>query len=323
METNESKKISKGEKFILSVVLSVVTAALCLGFSYFGAPAMSVMLLCIVYLSLGYGFNLIASLLYAGGGALLCYAGILKDFSMLYDALYFIAISWLTTAAFKKGSPYRRIVTGLTIATAFSVFMKGVFPALMAGKPAFSYMQALLEDLTVESGFPPSMAPSAQLFLPYSILIGMLIAGIVTLLTYRISNSLSKVLSDNELKLKPMAPMRLWCLSKNFRIGVIVFGIAAIFILFSDIKNADIILMTMLVIAGVPLCVQGVCFIQYAIRTGCMMMFSSWLIWPMLILFFPSSLYLLGVLGLVDQFSGIRSKFPGGMPPPPPPDDRA
>ena len=309
----ESKPINAA-RLLLRLLLSTVVAAVCLGLAYYDMPFIATVFLTAVYLWCGIGFGFYSSALFIVGSALLFHLKLYPTLTMTYDALYFVVLSLIMALMFKNHRSYRAIIAVVAVGVALSIFLKSIMPAILVGDPPFSHLQQALDDATVAVGLTPSTAPSAMLYLPYSIFLGMLSSGIMTVLLYHLTKY-AKRLTASDIRLKPMAPVYMWYLSKNFNTGLAVWAIAAILLLGLEIKNANIILISMLVIMGMPLLVQGMCTVWYACRAGCFMTLSAWIVFVLLILFMPSSLYVMVILGLFEQFSRLRSHFFGGAPP--------
>lgn len=316
MEINDTKKISRGLRFLYQLLLTVVAASLCVWFAYCNMSSVSVLCLAFLYLCCGYGAGISASLIYAGASAVMYFFKLLPDLYMMYAALLFTVIAILTAAAFKKQCPYRRIVTCLSFVFSVSIFTEAVWPAILEGTPVFTYLQATWNEAAAFYGLPAEFVPAAELYLPCSIIMGMMLSGAMTIVLYQAAKHYLKPLSGRTTEIKPMSPMRNWGLTKSFSIGLAMFALAAVVILIANPKNAELMLITLFVIASVPLMAQGFCTMLYALKTGCFRMFASWVFWVIMVAFFPASLYILLIIGLVDQFTRVRSRFPNGIEPP-------
>lgn len=287
---------------IVCIALTLVAAAIGIALEYVEFAVLSIAFFAIVYIYCGMTYFLASAAIMVG----VSYA--LFGTLAMYDALYVLLLAFLSAFALLRRYPYRSVLTGLAIGIALNIFIRGILPALLAGEPAFSQLQQYLESLAVISGLSPAQAVSAELYLAYSIFLGLMFAGVSVVLIYKLTKKVKSVKNPSETALKPMAEFHMWMLSKNFSIGIIVWACASFIIAATEMNNSDAMLMAITVAMGTPLCVQGISFIWFMGKTGCMMVYSKWVLIITLILLYPASVFMLVITGLIDQFTHMRGR---------------
>ncbi len=287
---------------IVCTALTLIAAAIGIALGYVEFAVLSVAFFAIVYIYCGIPYFLASAAIMVG------MSYIMLGTSAMYDALYVLLLAFLSAFALLRRCPYRNVLVGLAIGIALSMFIREILPALLAGEPAFSQLQQQLEGVAVFSGLSPAQAVSAELYLAYSIFMGLVFAGVSVVLIYRFTKKVKSVKNPSETALKPMAEFHMWMLSKNFSIGIVVWACASFIIAAAGMNNSDAMLMAITIAMGTPLFVQGISFLFFLGKTGCMMVYSKWILIITLILLYPVSVFMLVIIGLIEQFTHMRKR---------------
>lgn len=109
--------------------------------------------------------------------------------------------------------------------------------------------------------------------------------------------------------LRPMAPFREWRLPKGFAVGCLILLLGGFLLDLSGLSYAGAVYSCAEIIALLPLCLQGVAlcdFLWYFRRKN---VWGRVIAIAFLILLLPTSVFLFGALGLIDQFAKLRRRL--------------
>ncbi len=247
------------------------------------------------------------------------------------DALYmlaaFLPAALILFSVLRRKQPYRYAVVFLTAVSALFGYAVLCLPSVLAGGGPFDgaaerYVSALrgLTTPLTELGFATQgtagqteelsalfeelileMAPELTVagILLYAELVGFL----NTVVAYRL-------LKRAKAEVRPMAPLVLWQLPKDFFWGALILGAGAVACVLLELENASAVVAAAEYIVLPPLALMGVSFFEFS-RLVSPRKSEGWRVFTYVALFllFPTSLFILAGLGILDRVLGARTRI--------------
>ena len=263
--------------------------------------------------------------------ALLPATALLFAANSLVDALYMLAAFLPATLILffilKRKQPYRYAVVLITAVLALWGYAVLCLPSLLAGGgpfdgmaerylSAFRELMAPLTELGLETqGSALQAAEMVTLFeeVLQEMAPELTIAGI--LLYAELVGFLNTVVACRLLKrakadVRPMAPLVLWQLPKDFFWGALILGAGAFACGLLELENSAAVVSAVEYILLPPLALMGVSFFEFS-RLVSPRKSEAWRIFTSVALFvlFPTSLYILAGLGILDGVMGARKRI--------------
>ncbi len=218
--------------------------------------------------------------------------------------------------------PYRTAVTASAFALGAALYAMLCLNSILAGEDPFYGMRELLAAVGNSVGEIAAMMQAgeetvaavtqtmalmkegaAQLTVGYVFIGGMLFG----LLDVAFAHALCKKAG---LSLKPMAPMPLWQLSKNYTWASLTALVGALAVMLLGLDNADAVFVAAECVVLGPLALMGFCLMDFMTRLGRPGSKGRRIfLYVATLLLLPYSVLLLAAFGLTDRFMKTRRRY--------------
>ncbi|MEG1548278.1 MAG: DUF2232 domain-containing protein [Clostridia bacterium] len=242
--------------------------------------------------------------------------------SALYDIAIFAPAAVIIALVINKKQPHRVGVAAASGALALGGYLLLCLPSLLAGKDPFALltegMVSIVESLTAVfksmSEVPVGMADALEYIqlLPSMVpeMATMLLVGaamVAGFANYIIAYALSR---RTVKELKPMAPFRLWQLSRSFTWGALILLLGAMIVTNRGMINAAAISVAVQTILVGPFALSGMCFFEFiaSVRAGSGALIRI-VVYAAVALMMPYSIIGLAIIGMADRIFHIRKKY--------------
>lgn len=300
-----------------------IVFALLIGFSsvlgVYALPVLLVLPAFIAFVAVAWGYAGLASALVGVCAGL--YLGYGADIAAVYDAALVILPSAVLVFIFKGKRPYRTGAAGTAAAFGLGLYALLCLPSMLSGGSPFdaikSNMAALASSAVQLINSLPQAESAMGVMLEYVELLPDIAAEVAVMFIVCASMAFGfiDVLTTRALikkaraELRPMAPMRLWQVSKSFTWGAVVLIIGSFIISYMNIVNAGAIGIAIQFMVMLPYALVGVCFMEFmntARKRGAGIRVVGAIL---ALLLLPYSIYALAVLGLIDRMLRIRDRI--------------
>ena len=234
----------------------------------------------------------------------------------------FVPASLAIGLGLKGNKPYRTMAVTSALALGASLYVILCLGSILAGEDPFFAVGELMAAVgdtvfSMAEALQPEEAAldavrltiaqmkdgAAQLAMAYVCAGGMLFGLVDTV----VAQGLCKKAG---LKLRPMAPMPLWQLSRNYTWASFAALAGALAVLLLKLNNADAVFMAAECVVLGPLALMGLCFLDFLTRLGRpggrgrrVVLYAG------VVLLLPYSVLMLSVTGLVDRFMKLRARY--------------
>lgn len=215
--------------------------------------------------------------------------------------LWLVALVMVIMLRLRK--PYRTTLVLNALIISFAALLYLIMKSKEAGVKPFEDIINNVVAGYLAMGYTPPYQEIYDLGLVFLMLSGMFYAWVNLLFT-----RMYAIRSEHASMIKPMARYELWQLSSQFNIGAIVITISIVALGILRINNATLYAYAGIFAIGLPLCVQGFCFLGFMGRTGCLLFRTKYMLIIAMLALFPISLIILVVLGTVEQIFRFRQK---------------
>ena len=225
----------------------------------------------------------------------------------LINALGCTAIGLISGIMFKKQLPNRIVLTVLCILLTALLFATLSF---VSTPESTSDIYALLDigtESIVDMGIDLNALSVAAVIFTGIIIGAFDFIAVRYIIIMLFAVQLKRKKTDiNRLPLRNILPMPLWCLSKNYSIGLFASIAAVIAVNVLNIGNAAVITYALVTIFFTPICMQGICASIFYIRSKLRSSLSAFLLmFAAFVIGFP---FLFVIVGLIDQFTRYRAR---------------
>lgn len=217
-------------------------------------------------------------------------------------------------------------IAGVAIAALYCAIC---LPGILSGAGAFTAVQAEVDSLAASfrQALEAAAATTDEMRALYDTYFTALSEGVVLAVVPAICMSgmligLGNVLlfrlfaRKGDFGLAPMRPFRLWAIPRELTIGLCVMFIGAAILNFAELDYAQSVSLTVNVLAGLPLTLQGLCCVDYLIwrKGGNVRRRRIYIYIGMGAFFYLMQMGLL-LIGCVDQVFRLRDRAEGAIPP--------
>ncbi len=223
-----------------------------------------------------------------------------------------------------RRKPWRNAAAWTAAAMGVGLYFLLCLPSLLAGEGPFGEFEAAiatisrqLVDMAGQMGITGAAMSQLEDYVAYLQLAAPELLTITMLGMALAFGFLCVILARGLLlaagcadQLRPMAPFRSWQLGRSFSFGMLILVMGALVVLLLDLNNSVAMVSAIELLVGAPLALTGLSFIAYlrALRKrgpGYLV-----LMYGLLVLMLPLSLYMLVILGLLDRLFQFRARNP-------------
>lgn len=241
----------------------------------------------------------------------------------VYGLAYFLPAAAVIALCFRKKLPHRSAVTGVSACFAVARYMDLCLPSLLEGKEAFAFMRETIAQMAelftgmAETVGYPLTSQAAAIIVDMTPQITVMVVLIPALLYGLADVLIARALCLRAgMRLKPMAKMRDWQLSRDDLIGAAILIAGGIGVRVAALRYADAIIWAIWIILLAKFSLNGLCYTVFTNQVirhrgvgGCVV---QYLIYA---LFLPYSLFILAILGLADCLLKLRLRYTAGTRP--------